>query len=75
MIEHFTRAANRLARKLHDYPWYHRTSMEDVRHVIEVWAEYDGSVPAEIPEKWEGYRVVVNKVDDEHPCPFGSVKP
>jgi hypothetical protein len=80
IIEQSYQAANSLAAKLTDYPWYHRTStcderdcLGDWRIVLEVWVEGKGH--DEIPKEWCGFKVRVNQVTKQHPCPFGSVKP
>lgn len=70
-------AANSLAAYMRPHPWYRRTSMAQGRDVpphLVVWAEFEGEPPDVIPNWWRGYSVAVRRVDDAHPCPFGSVR-
>ena len=77
-LESFYQAANRLARAMRQFPWYHRTSVSEringIRSdvVLVVWVE--GGPHDEIPKTWDGWKVVVRRVSRKHPCPFGSVK-
>ena len=79
MSEAIYNAADKLAAKLRDFPWYHRTSCVKGSAVIShicVWVNFPNShQPEEIPKEWMGYYVRVNRVSKEYPCPFGSVKP
>lgn len=83
MAEPFYDAADELARRLRDEPWYHRTTvLEESRLdngrrvwgvVLRVWGT--GGRPATLPTEFRGYPVVWCRVSRRNPCPFGSVKP
>lgn len=72
----FYHAACSLAALLKDEPWYHRTTMRGPLPRLAVWAEaVNGVRPQGIPYHHHGYPVTWNRVDNAHPCPFGSVRP
>lgn len=71
-------SANRLAKIMIQYKWYHRTSIVDQRidgkliTYLVVWGE--GRRHEEVPYEFDGFPVQYNAVSKRNPCPFGSVK-
>lgn len=71
--------ANKLAKLLRGYPWYHRTSVLKKTYsdswcvTIQVWGTCD-TRPDCLPAELEGFAVAFSKVTKESPCPFGGVR-
>lgn len=76
-IDAIDAAANRLARELRPFPWYHRTVTvvygQYARQYLAVYGE-GREKPAEVPAEYFGFPVEWRQVSKEKPCPFGSVQ-